>query len=245
MLSSERNDPASFGNSKTRVIAYRSSSGIVFQTQEAKEFFPKQIQKKGWVIPNPLRDDLPLPYTGKRKKTVVCVGRFEKQKNHRVLLKAYAKFILKHPEYTLHLYGKGSLEHEIRVLAGDLHIETKVVFEGFRKNVMAEILDAGMFVLSSDYEGISNSLLEAMAVGIPVISTDCPCGGSRMCIRSGINGYLVPVGDVEALRASMEKIAEDEELSSRLGKEAVGIRTVFSAEKIAEKWIDVLTKIKR
>ena len=244
MLSSERNDPASFGNSKARAIAYHYSSGIVFQTQEAREYFPKNIQKKGWIIPNPLRSDLPLPYTGKRKKTVVCVGRFEKQKNHMVLLNAYAKFDAKYPDYTLHLYGKGSLENEIRVLTRELHLETKVVFEGFKKDIITEILDAGMFVLSSDYEGISNSLLEAMAIGMPVISTDCPCGGSRMCIRDGINGYLVPVGDVEALSASMERIAEDEELSFRLGKEAAGIRMMFSAENITEKWLEVLTKIK-
>ena len=132
MLSSERNDPASFGNSKARAIAYHYSSGIVFQTQEAREYFPKNIQKKGWIIPNPLRSDLPLPYTGKRKKTVVCVGRFEKQKNHMVLLNAYAKFDAKYPDYTLHLYGKGSLENEIRVLTRELHLETKVVFEGFK-----------------------------------------------------------------------------------------------------------------
>lgn len=245
MLSSERNDPASFGNSKARAIAYHNSSGIVFQTQEAREYFPVQIQKKGWVIPNPLRDDLPVPYTGERKKTIVCVGRFEEQKNHKLLLKAYAKFSEKHPEYTLHLYGRGSLEGEIRMLADMLHIENSVVFEGFKKNITAEILDAGMFVLSSDYEGISNSLLEAMAVGMPVISTDCPCGGSRMCIQDGVNGCLVPVGDAEALAASMERIAEDVDFSARLGKEAAGIRTAFSAEVIAEKWIAVLTQITR
>lgn len=245
MLSSERNDPASFGNSKARAIAYHNSSGIVFQTQEAREYFPVQIQKKGWVIPNPLRDDLPVPYTGERKKTIVCVGRLEEQKNHKLLLKAYAKFSEKHPEYTLHLYGRGSLEGEIRMLADMLHIENSVVFEGFKKNITAEILDAGMFVLSSDYEGISNSLLEAMAVGMPVISTDCPCGGSRMCIQDGVNGCLVPVGDAEALAASMERIAEDVDFSSQLGKEAARIRTALSAEGIAEKWIAVLTQIAR
>lgn len=245
LISSERNDPASFGNGKTRGFAYRHSNRIVFQTRGAKEYFPVEIQKKSRIIENPIAEDLPLPYTGRRKKTVVCVGRLEAQKNHALLLDGFAKFAEKHQDYTLHLYGKGSLEEALKKQAQNLGIGEKVIFEGFVSDITKRIRDAGMYVLSSDYEGISNSLLEAMAVGLPVISTDCPCGGSGMCIEDGINGYLVPTGDEAALIRAMEKMASDEEAAWKMGKEAAKIRETFSVQKIAEKWIEVITELEK
>ena len=101
-----------------------------------------------------------------------------------------------------------------------------------------------MYVLSSDYEGISNSLMEAMAMGLPCISTDCPIGGSAMCIESGRNGLLVPVGDRKALKEAMEQIAGNEAFASELGKNAVSIRETFAEEKIADMWYCYLYNIK-
>lgn len=245
LIASERNDPASFGNSKTRKLAYKWSQKIVFQTKAAMAYFSPDIQKKGKVIANPISSFLPEPYTGKRKKTVVSVGRFEGQKNHRMLLLAFAGFHTDFPEYSLHLYGKGALEQELRQLAKELGLEDKVIFEGFHKDVLKRIADAGMYVLSSDYEGISNSLLEAMAIGLPVISTDCPCGGSRLCIINEKNGLLTPVGDKNALELAMRKMAESEEYANLLGKEAVSVKTRFSVENIVSKWIAVLQEMEQ
>lgn len=245
LLASERNDPKSFGNSKVRKFAYRWADKLVFQTRDAMEYFAPEIQKKGCVIPNPISDSLPEPYTGQRKKTVVAVSRLEPQKNHKMMLQAFAEFVRKYPEYTLYLYGKGSLEGELRQLAVTLQIEDKVIFEGFRKDVMKEIREAGMFVLSSDYEGISNSLLEAMAVGLPVISTDCPCGGSRLCISHGVNGLLTPVGNAESLEKAMTQIASSEEEAVSMGQEAVKVREQFSSQSIVEQWIETLKELEK
>ena len=97
-----------------------------------------------------------------------------------------------------------------------------------------------MFVSSSDYEGMSNSMLEAMALGLPVICTDCPAGGARAVIRNGENGILTPVGDANALYLAMKNLAETPDFAETLGKNAVKIRTEQSVEKIIEKWMDII-----
>lgn len=88
-------------------------------------------------------------------------------------------------------------------------------FEGFRNDVHEKIADATMFVMSSDYEGLSNALLEAMAMGLPCISTDSPPGGARMVIRNGQNGLLVPVGNKEKLMEAMDSIAANAEMAEK------------------------------
>ena len=97
-----------------------------------------------------------------------------------------------------------------------------------------------MFVSSSDFEGMSNSMLEAMALGLPCVCTDCPAGGARAVIKDGENGLLTPVGDSHALYLAMKKVAENPELAAKLSKNSVKIREEQSVDKIIKKWMELI-----
>lgn len=237
---SERNDPAACPHPKLRNFVYRRADRIVYQTKDAMQCFPQILQKKGSVIPNPLKDGLPEVFDGERERTIVAVGRLEEQKNYKLLLGAFAKFCQKNSSYILHIYGEGSLEGCLKSRAQELGIASNVVWEGFREDVFSQIRKAGIYVNCSDYEGISNAMLEAMALGLPVVATDCPIGGAAMCIRNGENGFLVPCGDEEALTDILFKLVENQELASIIGKEAEKVRENFAEETICDLWIEQL-----
>lgn len=237
LLVAERNSPDSCNIKRLRNWAYRHADRITFQTEDGIGYFPQEIAAKAVVIPNPVDASVPERYTGFRSRRVVTVGRLHKQKNHALLLNAFSDFSERHPDYELHVYGEGELEGILRKQAESLNIEDKVVWHGFCADVRKEIRDAGMFVLSSDFEGISNSMLEALAMGIPTISTDCPIGGARIYIEDGRSGLLVPIGDRQALSSAMCRIAEDHELAESLSVNAAGIKTKYSLHGIAEEFL--------
>lgn len=237
-LVSERNDPARYEHPYIRNFFYRSADRIVCQTQDAVDSFPGAIRRKALVIPNPVEIGDVEVWSGTREKRIVAVGRLEPQKNHKLLIEAFARFREQYPEYTLELYGKGSLERELRDLAERLGVGSAVVFRGFSRKVGEEIRNAAMYVLSSDYEGISNSMLEALALGLPVIATDCPCGGSRTYIEPEVNGLLVPVGDAAALTAAMKRLAADSQLGRQFGLEGRKLKEQLSVARIADRFLE-------
>lgn len=243
MVISERNDPNACQYPHLRNVIYSRADYMVYQTEMAKEEFPKYLQKNATVIANPISSNLPKRYTGETAKKIVAVGRLEKQKNYPMMLNAYALFYQKHPDYKLHIYGKGYMQEELKQLAEQLEISQGVVWEGFRKDVWKEIEDAAMYVLSSDFEGISNSMLEALGLGLPVVSTDCPIGGSRMCIQNKENGILVPVGDSVALANAMCEIVEDKEFATKIADNAYRIREKFSEDNISNQWLKIVLKL--
>lgn len=237
-LVSERNDPTRVSGQKLRNWAYRKAEKLIFQTEDMKKYFPEDIQKKSVIIPNPVSADMPEPFQGERKKQIVSVGRLHPQKNQKLLLNAFAAFHEVYADYELHIFGIGELENDLKKHAKELHIEDYVVFRGFSSDVQHEIWDSAMFVLSSDYEGISNSMIEALAMGVPVISTDCPVGGSRAYIENGVSGILTPVGDQKALSDAMLRIAGDPELARKLSANGARIKERYGLEKIADRFLE-------
>ena len=242
---SERNNPWVMPDKKIsrilRKLWYPYAKGIIFQTEQAASFFSKKIRKKGIILSNPLETDkLPLPYEGVREKIVVGAGRLDKQKNFPVLIDAFKIFHSSHPDYKLVIYGEGRERKSLEEYA-NLNLK-KGSFElpGRVSNLPNIINSAEMFVLSSDYEGMPNVLIEAMAMGVPCISTGCPSGGPKELISNGENGYLVPVGDSESIAAAMAKISDIPSLQKEFSEKAVVLRERLNAENVCMLWLEYL-----
>lgn len=246
---SERNNPFVDPNEKIyrflRTVTYPLAKGYVFQTPDAQAFFSKRIRKKSVVIMNPINPKLPAVYSGEREKRVVNVGRLVPQKNQRMFIDAFREFSKSHPDYIAEIYGEGPLEKELLDYIRSSGMETKVFLRGFCKDVLSEITSAAVFVMSSDYEGMSNALIEAVGMGIPCISTDHPIGGARLTIQDGVSGFLVPVGDTYKLTEKMSNIADDPELASKFSKQGVLLRNKLSIKEIAKSWIEYIEKVRK
>lgn len=246
VIGSERNDPARVGSGlikdKVRNFLYRFLDVLVCQTHDAKAYFPGYIQRKTVIIPNPLKPNLPLKMTTDRRNEIVTFCRLNAQKNLPMLLHAFKAFHETHDDYKLKIYGDGEEKDNLNKLIEELSLGHYVDIYPAVDNVHERIIDAAMFVLSSDYEGLSNSMLEAVAIGLPSICTDCPCGGARMIIKDGVNGKLIPVGDTDALVNAMTTLADHPDLGMYYSKEGVKLREELSIENISKKWISLFDK---
>ena len=145
-------------------------------------------------------------------------------------------FSEKHPDYNLKLYGTGPDMEKIKLWAEECGISDKILFMGLTKQPMKDVLKDGIFIITSDYEGIPNALLEAMASGLPCVSTDCTPGGARLLITDHENGLLAPIGDVEKLAHALCEFAENEELAIKCGNNAKFVIERFAPEKIIGQW---------
>ena len=223
----------------------KRAEGIIVQTHSEKEFFEKDL-KKVFVINNPVKPGLPEPYCGKRKKTIVNYCRVAPQKNLGLLINAFEKFHSDHPEYTLEIYGNvhdsvdQNHKNELIKMIEDKKLSDCAFVLPAVADIHERIIDSAMFVSSSDYEGMSNSMLEAMAIGLPCICTDCLGGGTREVITDHENGLIVPMNDSGAMCRAMKEFAENRALSEKCSRNAAKIREKLSVEKITDQWLDVL-----
>lgn len=247
VIISERNDPYVDPKGKLsrilRNILYRFADGVVFQTLDAQNFFPNRIKKKSTIIINPIDNILPKPSSKNREKNIVAVGRLEVQKNHALLIDAFSEIANDIPEYKLSIYGKGTLKDNLQSQIISLGMQERITLMGYCDNVLNEIVHSSIFVLPSNYEGISNSLLEAMAIGLPIISTDHPIGGARQLIKSGVNGILVDVGDKDGLKEAIIKLINTPSLAEILSVEATKVKQIASIDIITQKWIDFIESV--
>lgn len=218
-------------------LLFPHAAGIVLQTERSRYFFNKKIQKKAVVLPNSLNPDFIRPrYEGVREKRIVAVGRMDANKNHEMMIRAFSSLADKYPEYTLTIYGDGELRSYLEELAGQLGVGERVFLPGMVQDVAAKIEKASVFLLTSYSEGVSNALIEALATGLGVISTDVPSGGTVELMEDGVNGLIIPAGDQKALEQAMDKLLGDPVYLDKLGREAARIQERLEPGRVNRLW---------
>ncbi len=236
-ICSERNNPAKREPENMERIKelYELADHVVFQTSAVRDLFSESVKEHSTIIPNPVNVRVER---GESLHRIVSIGRLSKQKNQAMLIRAFHRFHLDHPEYTLSIYGEGTLRDELQQLSEKLGVADSVILEGNWPDVHQRIADAEFFVLSSDFEGMSNALLECMAMGFPCISTDCE--GSSEIIVPGENGLLTKIGDEAGLYEAMCYLADNETERKRLGENAKLTAQRFRPEPILAEWKKVI-----
>ena len=248
-------------------MLFPKADGVVLQTTDAANYFSKRVQKKVKVMPNSLSKEFIRPvYEGEREKEIVAVGRIDDNKNHKLLIDAFAKVWNEHKDWRLTIYGDGPMKEELEAYVDSLDktvedqkkvnvsahndinsgkISEVITFPGRINNVADKIANAGIFVLCSDTEGMPNTLLEAMALGIPSISTNCPCGGPKDIIDDGENGLLVPVRDTEALTKALLRYMNDETFAAKVSAKAQKIQEKYAPDVVNGMWEEYLCRMMR
>ena len=238
---SERNDPYMDGRSKlvdlmTNAL-YPKAKAVVFQTKRAASYFDKIKLKNSCIIANPIA--VTNYATNMQIGKIVTAGRLEPQKNQTMLIRAFAKISQDYPQATLTIFGRGTLEAELRNLSKELNVEDRVFFPGNVDDIHARIADANVFVLSSDYEGLSNALLEAMMMGLPCVSTNC--AGADEYIDNGKNGLLIKVGDELGLVGALKNIFNSPDDAINMGIQAHNTAKCFERDVILEQWYQTIS----
>lgn len=237
----ERNNP--FKN-ESRIIdrikkLYYKADYVVFQTEEVRDLFEENIKSHSTILPNPIYTACERADTTEHK--IVNIGRLTQQKNQKMLIRAFSRFVTIHPNYTLSIYGDGVVRGELNELISSLGLNDKVFLVGRIPDVHNAVRDAEMFVLSSDYEGMPNALLECMLMGFACISTACE--GARDLIKSGENGILISVGCEEELVNAMCMLAENEQLRERLGRNAKASAEQYRYDNVMKKWAKFVDRL--
>ncbi len=251
VIAAVRQDPKSYYNTLADKLLipllYRMVEGCVFQTTEQMTYFPVSLQKRACVILNPVHQKyLNTPKPEKREKLVVQSGRLVDFKNQAMLLRAFLKVHEKHPDYSLRIYGGDSFDgtkEKLEQIIQENHAGAWISLMGASDSLEKELPKASVYAFSSDYEGLPNALLEAMALGMPTVATDCPCGGPRTVMTNEVDGLLIPVGDEEAMAAGINRLIEDRELAERLGEHARRIGERIHEDAIAGQWEAYVEKI--
>lgn len=241
IIYSERGDPSDSEydglNGMIRRLSFPFMDGFVFQTKGAQAYFGEKIKDKSCVIHNAITvPDSIIEFKPVKKKNIVSVGRLHRQKNFPLLINAFSEIIKIHPEYKLVIYGEGEQRQELELLVERLGLVNNVALYGNSKDILIKMKEAEFFVLSSDFEGMPNVLMEAMGLGLPCVSTDCTPGGAAELIDNYTNGILVPKGNKAELVKAMLYTIEHFCRAEQMGRNATKILETHSPAKIYDMW---------
>lgn len=245
IIQTVRNNPATVPSKNllrnARDLFIKHSYKIMVQNKSQKEYFGEKLQNKIFVLPNPVRNDLfDVKKENKEKKLIIAsAGRLNRQKNFFMLIDSVEKLTNKHSNIELRIYGDGELLEDLQKYIDGKNLSEYVKLMGRTNDMNGMFSTIDLYVLSSDFEGMPNSLMEAMAAGVPCVSTDCPTGPSDL-IQSGKNGLLVPVNDSETMADAIERMLFelDRKALAQCGRNFV--KANYSPEIIAEKFVEAL-----
>ena len=263
VISSVRNDPAYSNLRKkiTRKILLPRSAYVVVQTQQIKEFFSKNIQKMTTVIYNPVNervfetscdndndnddDNSGLRIKDERLNRIISVGRLYPQKDQKTMIEAFAKVSERFPDWKLVIFGEGPQRRALETMIQDprFKIQDKVSLPGRSENIIDELKKSKVFCLSSIYEGMSNALVEAICVGLPIVTTKV--SGTEELIQDGENGFIVNIGDTDAMAEALTKILEDENLQKQFSENNKAQAIKFETNTIVDQWEDLVNSVVR
>lgn len=240
IIISVRNDPTQEYKSKFyyygQKILYPFADGIVFQTEDAKKWFPYKIQNKSEIIMNQVASTF-FKVNNISEDYYVSVGRLTEQKNYELLIRAFTKFVQKTSPQKLFIYGEGELKQKLQNLINENKMDDYIILKGISENIPLVLSKAKAFIMCSKYEGMPNALLEAMAAGVVVVSTDCPCGGPKMLINNKKNGMLVNNDDEEELFNALVYIEQNKSEREEMRKNAKLFAARFRPECVFRQWM--------
>lgn len=248
VLISIRTDPAGHYEERSDKIQipllFPRADGCVFQTEGARNFFAPRLQENSRIILNPINPKyIGVPEPAVRTKTVVQSGRLVDFKNQPMLIRAFVEVHKKHPDYDLKIYGGDSFDGTKEILEKIIEenqAQSYIKLMGASDSLEKELADAALFAFTSDWEGLPNALMEAMALGLPIVATDCPCGGPRTIMTHEKDGLLIPIKDQKALEDAVNRLIEDPALAARLGREARKIAERANGQAVYEQWRDYI-----
>ena len=244
---------------------------LVVQTQSIKEYFPKSIQKKTSIIFNPVNDEVfhqiengeLIIENGERHESpnglqvhglsaassvqssklnrIISVGRLYPQKNQTMMIRAFAKVADEFPDWQLVIFGEGPMRQSLQLIIDNLQLTDRVLLPGRTENVIEELRKSKIFCMSSDYEGMSNAMIEAICVGLPIISTKV--SGTEELINDGKNGFLVDIGDEEGFAKSIWQLISSPKIQNIMSSSNSQMAMLFSIDKIVSEWLCLIDTI--
>ena len=225
------------------------ATGFVFQTEMQRDFFPEYVRKKSTVILNPIHSKyIDEPISVERRKVVVHSGRLVDFKNQDVLIDAFEMVHQKHPDYVLEIYGPDSFDGTKELLEAKIkeyNAYNYVKLMGGSNQLEKDLKDGAVYAFSSEEEGMPNALMEAMALKLPVVATDCPCGGPATIIQDKKNGMLVPIKQPQKLADAICYMIEHPQEAEQMAIEAGKLGEIANAQAVYTQWKSYIDRMCR
>lgn len=247
-VGTERSNPFRYKATKLntflRKFFYNFTDGYVFQTRRAAEFFGNKKSKRDIIIPNAIFNETiyTLSPPAERKKIICATGRLIKLKRFDLLIDAFARIADQIPDYMLFIFGEGEEKEELENQIEYLGLKNRIFLAGTDPQAVKFVNYASVFVLSSDFEGMPNALLEALAMGVPCVSTRCEMGPDEL-IEDRVSGILTDVGSSEQLGKAILEIIENPDLAKKLSENGRKLLKTHSIDTISRQWLDYLNRI--